>query len=206
MMRLPPARAPIDDGLIAYGGDFSVELLREAYSKGIFPWPQEDMPILWFSPDPRGVLDFSDFHVSTSLKKWARTHEQWSYTFNQNFSQVMEQCRLQKRPGQNGTWILPEMEKAYLELFQRGEALSLEVWEEQQLIGGIYGVLIDGIFSGESMFHLKKNASKMALWKLVEELKSRGHQWMDIQMVTPVLAGFGGKLISRNEFLTRRNL
>lgn len=206
MNRLPPARAPIDDGLIAYGGDLSVELLREAYAKGIFPWPQENMPLLWFSPDPRGVLDFADLHIPTSLKKWAKRNSHLHVTIGQAFQQVVEQCRLQDRPGQKGTWILPEMEVAYFELFQQGEALSVEIWEKKVLVGGIYGVLSGGVFSGESMFHLKPNTSKLALWKLTDELRSRGHQWMDIQMVTPVLSGFGGKLISRDEFLTRRAL
>lgn len=206
MTRLPPARAPIEDGLIAYGGDFSVELLREAYTKGIFPWPQEESPILWFSPDPRGVLDFADFHVPRSLQKWARRNSHLRVTLNQAFKEVVRQCRLQARPGQSGTWILPEMEDAYTQLFKFGEALSIEIWDGDGLIGGIYGVVVGGVFSGESMFHLKPNASKLALWKLVEVLQSKGHHWMDIQMVTPVLAGFGGKLISRDEFLTRRAL
>jgi leucyl/phenylalanyl-tRNA--protein transferase len=205
-MYFPPARAQIEEGLIATGGDFSIDVLIEAYSKGIFPWPQQDCPLLWFSPDPRGVLDFKDFHVSKSLKKFSQKNQAWDYTLNQEFEKVVRFCRMQARPGQDGTWILPEMEDAYAQLWDRDLALSLEVWEGSQLVGGIYGVLLNGLFSGESMFHHRENASKMALWKLVDYLKTLGHQWMDIQMVTPVLKSFGGKYISRDEFLKRKGL
>jgi leucyl/phenylalanyl-tRNA--protein transferase len=206
MLYFPSARAPIDQGLIAVGGDFSVEVLKEAYQKGIFPWPQEGYPILWFSPDPRGVLDFKDFHVAESLKKFAKKNSHWEFTINEAFQRVVHECRLQARPDQKGTWILPEMEDAYAELWDEGLALSLEVWDGEDLIGGIYGVHMSGLFSGESMFHHQSNASKMALWKLVEHLKALGHRWMDIQMVTPLLESFGGKYISRDEFLTRKGL
>ena len=128
------------------------------------------------------------------------------FTLNQAFDEVMQACGLQPRPGQSGTWILPEMRPPYLELQKNGKALSLECWEDGVLIGGIYGVLIRGLFSGESMFFLKSNASKMCFWKLVEYLKSEGHSWMDIQMVTPVTEAFGGKYNSREEFLQRRGV
>jgi leucyl/phenylalanyl-tRNA--protein transferase len=205
-MLLPGPRAPIQDGLIAIGGDLKPETLLEAYRKGIFPWPQEGLPLLWFSPDPRGVLEFSELHISQSLRKFARQNPQLSFTINQAFPNVIAGCRLQRRQSQNGTWILPEMESAYLRLFEQGHILSLECWENGVLVGGIYGVLVDQVFSGESMFHLRPNASKMCLWKLVEHLESLGHSWMDIQMVTPLLASFGGKLISREEFLQKRGL
>jgi leucyl/phenylalanyl-tRNA--protein transferase len=206
-MFFPDARAPTEvEGLIAVGGEFSAEILAEAYSKAIFPWPHEGLPILWFSPDPRGILDFSDFHVPHSLQKFCRKKMDWTFTLNQQFPEVMEQCRLQSRPGQDGTWILPEMQKAYFELFEQGKAMSLEVLQSGKLIGGIYGVLMEDRFSGESMFHLETNASKFALWMLVLELQKRGQKWMDIQMVTPLLAAFGGKYISRNKFLERCGL
>lgn len=201
-------RMSTPEGLVAVGGNLETPTLREAYRNGIFPWPQEGLPLLWFSPDPRGVLDFEDLHVSRSLRKWDRQNSHWKYTINQAFPQVIQACRLQPRVGQAGTWILPEMEKAYLKLFDEGQVLSLEVWEEKVLIGGIYGVLSISdsgrlFFSGESMFHLKTNASKMAFWRMVEHLRAQGHTWMDIQMLTEVTRSFGGKYIEREEFLDR---
>jgi leucyl/phenylalanyl-tRNA--protein transferase len=201
-------RKSTPEGLVAVGGNLEFETLEEAYRLGIFPWPQEGMPLLWFSPDPRGVLDFDELHVPRSLRKWERQHSHWKYTLNKAFSQVIHHCRLQKRPGQDGTWILPQMEKAYRTLFDRGRVLSLEVWDGEDLIGGIYGVMCVNAegkmhFSGESMFHLKANASKMALVKLVEHLKSQGQTWMDIQMLTDVTTALGGKYISREDFLGR---
>jgi leucyl/phenylalanyl-tRNA--protein transferase len=206
--RFPDPRLATADGLVAVGGDLSADTLIEAYQNGIFPWPQPGMPLLWFSPDPRGVLDFSDLHIPDSLKKWERKNPHWKFTINRAFTQVIEQCRLQPRPGQDGTWILQEMESAYTELFNRGAAMSLECWEGEALIGGIYGVLTQTknnkiLFSGESMFHLKPNASKMCLWKIIEHLKLMGHSWIDIQMTTEVTTAMGGKLISKEEYLQR---
>ncbi len=196
------------EGLVAVGGSLEIETLQEAYRNGIFPWPQEGLPLLWFSPDPRGILDFQDFHVSRSLRKWERQNPHWQYTLNQSFPKVIEGCREQVREGQLGTWILPEMVEAYRKLFDVGQILSQEVWEDGELIGGIYGVLtlsVDGkfFFSGESMFHKKTNASKMAFLKMVEYLQAQGHTWMDMQMLTDVTKSFGGKYISREEFLQR---
>lgn len=205
MDEFPDPRASTVEGLVAVGGVWSADLLAAAYQKGIFPWPQEDLPILWFSPDPRGVLDFEDFRVPKSLVKFARKCP-WLFTENEAFEEVMEQCRKQARPGQQGTWILPEMISPYVELERRGQALSVEVWEDGILIGGIYGVFINQTFSGESMFYLKPNASKMCLWKMVERLMGLGCAWMDLQMVTDVTGAFGGKYISREEFLQRRGL
>jgi leucyl/phenylalanyl-tRNA---protein transferase len=201
-------RMATPEGLVAVGGNLEVPTLQEAYRNGIFPWPQEGLPLLWFCPDPRGVLDFQDLHIPRSLKKWARQHDHWKYTVNQAFPEVIRGCRNQPREGQAGTWILPEMEEAYLRLFDEGQILSLEVWEDDKLIGGIYGVLTlaeNGklFFSGESMFHLKTNASKMAFIKMIQHLKSHGHSWMDIQMLTEVTTSMGGKYISREEFLAR---
>lgn len=201
-------RMSTPEGLVAVGGNLEIQTLQEAYRSGIFPWPQEGLPLLWFSPDPRGVLDFEDLHISRSLKKWERQNGHWTYTMNKAFPKVIEGCRLQKRSGQNGTWILPEMESAYLDLFEEGQILSQEVWENDELIGGMYGVLTitsEGslFFSGESMFHKKSNASKMAFVKMVEYLQAHGHSWMDMQMLTDVTRSFGGKYISREDFLER---
>ncbi len=188
---------------MAVGGDLQVEILKEAYSRGIFPWPQEGLPLLWFSPDPRGVIDFSELHVPSSLHKFAKAHQNWRYTINQAFPEVLKACRRQKRPGQDGTWITQEMQQAYGHFFQAGYVLSLECWENEELVGGIYGVDVNGVFSGESMFYRKPNASKMCLWKMIQHLQEKGRTWMDIQMVTPVTEAMGGKYIPREEFLQR---
>lgn len=201
----PNPRRATPEGLVAYGGSIEPTTLRAAYRKGIFPWPQEGAPLLWFSPDPRGVLDFDEFHVPRSLAKFAK-RSKWMFTINEAFREVMLACQRQSRPGQAGTWIVPEMVPAYEKLHEAGEALSLECWEDGVLIGGIYGVLLDGLFSGESMFFIRSNASKMCLWRVVEHLKTLGHTWMDIQMVTDVTAQMGGKYIAREEFLQRRGL
>lgn len=189
------------DGLIAIGGRMDAATLFSAYSSGVFPWPQPDLPLLWFCPERRGVLFFSKFHVSKSLEKFYRKNTEYKFTLNQAFSQVVEECRLLNRPGQEGTWILPEMVNAYSELQKKGYALSLECWKKNELIAGIYGVLVNAYFSGESMFFKQTNTSKLCLWRLVEYLESNGLKFMDTQMVTPLLAGFGAEYISKEKFL-----
>lgn len=200
-VEFPDPEDTLAEGILAVGGSLDVGTLYAAYSQGIFPWPQPGFPMLWFSPEKRGILDFKDFHVPESLRRFRKRHPQIEFTVNTDFRQVIEECAKQPRPGQDGTWILPAMKHAYVELFNEGLAMSIEVRENQVLIGGIYGVLIEGVFSGESMFYKKTNASKLALWRLVEVLQEKGHQWMDVQMVTPVIASFGGKYIERAEFL-----
>jgi leucyl/phenylalanyl-tRNA--protein transferase len=203
----PDPRQSTPEGLVAVGGDLSVNTLKDAYSRGIFPWPQEGLPMLWFSPDPRGVLDFSELHVGRSLQKWLKANVDLKVTCNQATQKVIQACRQKKRPGQAGTWILPEMETAYTELNKNGWGISIEIWREENLVGGIYGVLASApsgkYFSAESMFYSVSNASKLALLELVRELKKRGLTWMDLQMVTDVSSQFGAKLISRDEFLKR---
>lgn len=206
--RFPNPRTATSEGLLAIGGEYSAEVLIDAYTHGIFPWPQDGYPPLWFSPDPRGVLDFSDLHVPRSLAKWERQHPEWTFTINQAFSRVIRECQTQFRPNQSGTWIRPEMIPGYEELFERGHILCLECWSKEELIGGIYGVLVMSqkgqlVFSGESMFHKEANASKMAFWKMVGHLQKQGHQWMDLQMITDVTSSFGGKYIPREEYLER---
>ncbi|UXR65245.1 leucyl/phenylalanyl-tRNA--protein transferase [Bdellovibrio bacteriovorus] len=197
----PDARDTLAEGIIAIGGVLDVGTLYTAYSKGIFPWPQPGLPMLWFSPEQRGILDFQDFHVPESLKRFRRRHSEITFTVNKDFHQVLEECSKQPRPGQDGTWITTQMKRAYLEFFKAGFCMSVEVRENNILIGGIYGVLVEGVFSGESMFYKKPNASKLALWRLVEVLSEMGHQWMDVQMVTPVIASMGGKLVDREYYL-----
>lgn len=189
-------------GLLCMGGDLTPERLVEAYSQGIFPWPQQGLPLLWFSPPRRGVLDFSEFRVPRSVKRLL-LKEPFVLTMNQAFPKVIQQCASIPRDGETGTWILPEMQEAYSELHRRGIAHSVEAWQNGELVGGLYGVFVNGLFSGESMFYKVSGASKACLVHLVNDLRARGCTWMDIQMVTPVLQMFGGKYISRAKFLER---
>lgn len=199
------------EGLLAVGGDLGINTLKSAYELGVFPWPQEGLPLLWFCPDPRGVIDFSDLKYPKSFLKWKRKQDQnktFILTMNQSFEQVIHQCRIRPRPNQNGSWILPEMEKAYLGLFKMNLAISAECWMGQELVAGIYGVKINSMegvpfISLESMFYKVSNTSKLVLWYLIQNLQNQNYQWLDIQMVTDITASFGGKYISRNEFLSR---
>lgn len=187
------------------GGELSVANLYAAYRKGIFPWPQEGYPMLWFSPEERGVIDFNEFHIPRSLEKFLKKNPQIEFSINHEFLDVIRACQKQTRPGQAGTWINEQIVNAYNNFHKAGYAHSLEVWDGDELVGGIYGVLVEGVFSAESMFYKKPNASKLALWALVDHLKDQGHQWMDVQMITPVVEAMGGKYISRDDFLARLN-
>lgn len=195
---------PSLDGVIAVGGYMTAELLTLAYSNGIFPWPHEGYPLLWFSPEKRGVLDFEKLHLSRSFKKWRRqTTSEYRITFDKNFSAVVRCCREQKRKGQVGSWINDEIERAYGEMHRLGRAFSVEVWREETLVGGVYGVKSEIYYSCESMFCAEDNTSKLALISLVEKLQTQGIKWVDIQMVTSVCASLGGELVDRSEFLRR---
>jgi leucyl/phenylalanyl-tRNA--protein transferase len=198
-------RLTMDEGILDMSDDLRVERLLEAYSFGIFPWPHQDLPTLWFCPVARGVLDFKEFHMPHSLEKTLNKNR-FRYTFDRSFDTVIEACAKVPRPAQGGTWITERLLKAYKAFHRAGYAHSLEVWEGDELAGGLYGVYVAGVFCGESMFYLKPNASKAALVHLVEFLKSKGLLWIDIQMVTPAMEHFGGKYISRNDFLIRLEL
>ena len=201
-VRFPDPRLALDDGLVCFSDEMDVDILLEAYSFGIFPWPHEDSPILWFSPNPRGVLEFEDFHVSKSFTKFLRKME-WQVTMNESFADVIRQCASVQRKGEPGTWITPHMLDNYIRFHKAGYAHSVEVWENEVLIGGVYGVYVAGVFAGESMFFKKSNASKVAFYYLVNFLRASGLKWMDTQMVTPNIEAFGGKYISREVFLRR---
>lgn len=192
-----------EDGILAMGGDLSVEMLCAAYSQGVFPWPHEGYPLLWFCPWERGILEFKDLHIARSLKKYAQKQKQWRFTINQNFSTVIQECAKVPRPGQDGTWINEEMILSYEKFHQAGFAHSLEVWEDNAIVGGVYGVLVQNVFSAESMFFKKTNASKWALWQLINYLQNLGLTWIDVQMLTPISKSFGAKLISQKEFLIK---
>jgi leucyl/phenylalanyl-tRNA--protein transferase len=189
-------------GLVDMSDDLSVERLLEAYSFGIFPWPQGDLPTLWFCPEERGVLEFAELHVPRSLEK-LRQKDPFHFTFDQAFEEVMQRCARQPRPEQDGTWITPKLLQAYAEFHRAGYAHSLEAWQGGQLVGGLYGVYAAGCFSGESMFFQTPGASKLALLRLIDFLREQGLEWMDIQMVTPLSQRFGGKYISRHAFLEK---
>lgn len=199
----PDPESATPEGLVAVGGQLTVENLLGAYQRGIFPWPHEGYPMLWFSPDPRGVLDFADLHSPRSLQKWARQHPHWRFTRNEAFDQVIKGCQSQVRPGQASTWITPTVLVAYRRFFAAGHIWSVEAWEDEELIGGIYGVRSSRYFSAESMFHRRPNASKLCLFKLVEHLEADGLRWVDVQMITPVIGALGGKYIPRRTFLDR---
>ena len=199
-------RQETHEGVLVAGGFLTPELLEHAYRHGVFPWPHEGYPLLWFCPDERGVIDFEDFHLPKSFIKWRKKYAaDYAVTMNENFSEVVEHCRRVVRKGQNGTWINSEIVRNYTALFNRGKAFSVEIKKNEKLVGGIYGVKSELYWSCESMFHLEPNTSKLALVTLIEYLQQSGRSWVDIQMVTSVCELFGGKLISKDEFLTRIN-
>lgn len=198
----PPIESADEHGLLALGGDLEPESLILAYTNGIFPWPiNDEYPLAWFSPDPRGVLYTEELHVATSLKKFLRKNP-FQVTFNQQFEAVIKNCALQKRQGQESTWITDELMEAYIQFHKLGFAYSVEVLnQDQKLVGGLYGVNINKYFSGESMFHLEDNASKVALIALVSKLREFEIPYLDTQMVTPVIKSMGGTEITRELFL-----
>jgi leucyl/phenylalanyl-tRNA--protein transferase len=197
----PDPSLDYEEGLVGVGGSLDVPVLIEAYSKGIFPWPQEGYPMLWFCPENRGVLPFEKFKIPLSLKKKLKNYQHIQYTKNQDFQAVIRACAEQKRKNQQGTWISESIIKAYIEFHQAGYAHSWEVWEEEELVGGGYGVLCQGVFSGESLFHRKTDMSKLALIQMVEDLKRQGLKWMDTQMVTPLLKSSGAEEIPKKKYL-----
>jgi leucyl/phenylalanyl-tRNA--protein transferase len=188
--------------LVAIGGALRPEVLLAAYRRGIFPWPAEGMPMLWFSPAARAILEFDRLHVGRSLAR-ARRRSTLRFTVDAAFAAVIGACATVPRPGQHGTWITPEVIEAYVRLHRCGAAHSVEAWRGAELVGGIYGVAVDGTFSAESMFHREPNASKLALLHLVEHLRARGLDWMDVQVLSPHLERLGARAVSRAEFLAR---
>jgi leucyl/phenylalanyl-tRNA--protein transferase len=195
----PDPRKAEAEGLVAVGGDLSVDRLLRAYRSGIFPWTV--CPITWWSPDPRGIFELDGFHVSRSLARVLRKGK-FRVTLNRAFGQVMEGCAA-PGPGRWKTWISPEFMRAYTQLHEQGHAHSIECWEGDHLVGGIYGVGVGGFFAGESMFHRSDNASKVALYHLTQHLRERGFSLFDIQMVTPITEELGAVTISRSEYLKR---
>ena len=189
-----------EDGLLAVGGDLTPEYLIAAYSNGIFPWFNEEHPILWWSPDPRLVLFPNEFKLSKSLSKTIKSGT-FSYKTDHDFATVIKSCSLQPRKGQDGTWITNEMTEAYIKLHEIGIAHSFEVYKNNELCGGLYGVSLGKAFFGESMFHLVTDASKVALYNLVQWCLKNKFQFIDCQQPTEHLKSLGAREIPRSEFL-----
>jgi leucyl/phenylalanyl-tRNA--protein transferase len=188
------------EGLLAIGGDLSVDTLIKAYSLGIFPWYSEEMPILWWCPDPRMVLFPQKFKVSKSLRQTIR-QKKYTVKIDENFEKVIKNCALSKRKGQEGTWITNEMKQAYIRLFKEGYAHSFETYYNNELVGGLYGVSLGRTFFGESMFYKMTDASKVALYYLIERLKKWNFHFIDAQQSTKHMKMLGAEEISREEFL-----
>lgn len=200
-LRFPPVEQATPEGLLAIGGDLRPERLLEAYRHGIFPWYSDDQPILWWSPDPRAVLFPEKLHVSRSLKRSLRPGV-FSVTFDRRFREIMEQCA-GPRPQypEGGTWITPAMIEAYTRLHDLGYAHSVETWQDNNLVGGLYGVALGGAFFAESMFTLVDDASKVALVRLVRQLQAWGFRLVDCQQSSPHVKRFGAEDIPRRDFI-----
>lgn len=186
------------NGLLAAGGDLSSARLLAAYRHGCFPWYQDGQPLLWWSPNPRTVLQPGNLHISRSLRKVLRS-DQFSVTFDRNFAEVIRACAA-PRNEEHGTWITNEMQAAYFELYKQGYAHSVEVWQHDKLVGGLYGLAIGKLFFGESMFSRTSNASKVGFVTLVSALKAAGFMLIDCQMPTDHLSSLGAHNITRDDF------
>jgi len=200
--KFPPISEADEQGLLAIGGDLSIPRLIYAYNHGIFPWYDDSQPVLWWSPDPRMVLFPEKLRVSKSMKKLFKK-EAFKVTFDQDFERVIEACAEIRREGQHGTWITPEIIKSYRELHEFNLARSVEVWEGDKLVGGLYGIYLkeQQVFCGESMFARVSNASKYGFITLVNQLKDEGVKLIDCQVYTRHLESLGAEEISRARFL-----
>jgi leucyl/phenylalanyl-tRNA--protein transferase len=205
IVKFPPLElADPATGLLAVGGDLEIDSLELAYRNGIFPWPLIDESLLWFAPPQRAILEFDEFHCPKRLTRWLQNS---TYTFkvDADFLSVIKACaRSRNRKNQGGSWITEEMINGYYGFHEAGYAHSFETYTSAgKLVGGMYGVLLDNYFAGESMFYTETNASKYALVNAVEYLKDEGLTWMDVQQQTPLLASFGAREIPRDEFMTK---
>ena len=202
----PPVDRASEDGIVAAGGDLSPERLVLAYRSGIFPWYDEDSPILWWSPDPRCVLFPDEAHIPRRLGRDMRRGK-FRFTADADFERVIRACAAAPRPGQKGTWLIPEMVKAYIRLHHLGLARSVEAWErvagEEILAGGLYGVLMGRVFFGESMFHARSDGSKAAVAALVAMCRELDVEMIDCQQTTAHMLRFGAREIPRREFIRR---
>lgn len=200
----PAVHLAHSSGIIGLGGDLSPERLQLAYRSGIFPWFEDGEPITWWSPNPRMVLFLDELVVSKSMRN-ILNRRIFKVTFNQNFRAVISNCQSIKREGQNGTWITNDMIEAYCKLHDLGMAKSVEVWQNEELVGGLYGIDLGHIFCGESMFSKVSNASKVAFIALVEKLKEGNYKLLDCQVYNSHLESLGCREISREAFMTILN-
>ena len=199
-VQFPDPEHATPEGIVAVGGNLEPETLLEAYARGIFPWYSEGSPILWWSPDPRMVLFPGELKISHSLKQSLHPGK-YTIRFDTDFSGVIRQCATVPRKGEAGTWITPEMEKAYIRLHKLGFAHSVEIYSEDHLVGGLYGISLGGAFFGESMFHLMTDASKVALFHLTQWCIRHAFDFIDAQTPTDHLSSLGAREIRRKDFL-----
>jgi leucyl/phenylalanyl-tRNA--protein transferase len=197
----PPVSEADEEGILAVGGDLSPERLKLAYSNGIFPWFNEGESILWWAPDPRMVLFLDELIVSKSMRNILNRNI-FTVTFNTSFKDVILNCQKILRDGQDGTWISDEMIEAYVELHKQGIAKSVEVWQDEVLVGGLYGIDLGHVFCGESMFSKVSNASKVGFIYLVNHLKKENYKLLDCQVYNPHLDSLGCREIDRDEFMS----
>ena len=189
--------------ILCFGGDLTIENLRRAYRQGIFPWHIDSLPLPWFCPERRAILEFGELHIPRTLRK-EKAKTDFTFTIDKAFRRVVEACAQVKRARESGTWITKEFIDAYERFHAAGDAHSVEVWNPSgALVGGLYGVDAGGVFCGESMFHLESNASKLALLFLIEHLQAHGASWLDTQVMTPHFQILGAKEIAREEFLDK---
>lgn len=196
----PPVTEADENGILAIGGDLTSERLKLAYRSGIFPWFEDDEPIMWWAPDPRMVLFPNELIVSKSMRN-ILNRRIFRVTFNQNFREVITNCKQITRDGQRGTWITNDMVEAYCRLHEEGIAQSVEVWQEDKIVGGLYGIDMGHVFCGESMFSKVSNASKVAFIALVDHLKKNQYQLLDCQVYNDHLASLGAREIDRADFM-----
>lgn len=196
----PPLSEVTEEGIIALGGDLSTSRLINAYQNGIFPWYSEQEPIIWYSPDPRMVLFFDQLKISKSMQSILKK-DNFKITFNQNFEEVISNCKTIDRNDGLGTWITDDMKEAYIKLHKQGIAKSIEVWQNDKLIGGLYGIDLGDVFCGESMFSKVSNASKVAFIHLAQKLKKENYKLLDCQVYNDHLASLGAEEIPREVFL-----
>lgn len=196
----PPVAETSPEGILAIGGDLSPERLMLAYKSGIFPWFEDDEPILWWSPEERMVLFFDNLKISKSMRSVLKKNE-FKVTFNKDFKAVIVNCQSMKREGQNGTWITNDMIDAYCKLHELGFAKSVEVWKNEELVGGLYGIDLGDIFCGESMFSKVSNASKVAFITLAQKLDKADYKLIDCQVHNDHLESLGCVEIEREEFM-----
>lgn len=199
-----PPVSGAEDGVVAIGGNLSPERLELAYKSGIFPWYNEDDPIIWWSPDPRFVLFPEKLKISKSMKTIMRNNS-FIVTFNKDFEQVIENCKTISREDQKDTWITNDMRQAYIELHKKSKATSVEVWQNEELVGGLYGIDLGNVFCGESMFAKVSNASKVGFIRFVQNFKEKEGKLIDCQVYTDHLASLGAEEISREDFLKYLN-